>query len=49
MTMLIDETMLPGWTGRVRVLDYLGQQTLYDSETIRVPLTYKPSYIMVEP
>lgn len=40
---------LPGWTGRVRVIDHLGYAEVESGATVRVTTSFAPKYVVVEP
>lgn len=43
----IDGSMLPGWTGRVRIIDYLGARRTESGASVTVPLSFQPTYVLV--
>ncbi len=45
----VDAEYLPGWTGRVRVIDHLGNEQVRSGDSVTVRLTYRPTYVVVEP
>ena len=48
-TLRVDSSTLPGWTGRVRVTDYIGESRVETGDSVTVWLTYEPTYLVVEP
>jgi len=43
----VDADLLPGWTGRVLVVDYLGRERLETGDSVTVELTLEPTYLLV--
>ena len=41
--------LLPGWTGKIKVTDHLGQVSLRSGTTIGVALSEAPVYVEVLP
>ena len=46
---VLTPALLPGWTGRVRVTDYLGQVLQQSGASIPVALDHRPRYVEVAP
>ena len=47
--LLVGPDTLPGWTGRLRVVDMLGAEEVLTGATVRVPLTFRPVYLQPAP
>jgi hypothetical protein len=47
--LVVGADVLPGWTGRVSIVDYQGHTRLESGARVTVPLTFAPTYILVEP
>lgn len=45
----VGPALLPGWTGRVRVIDHLGYGEVEAGDTVRVTTSFAPKYVVVEP
>jgi hypothetical protein len=45
--LVVGEALLPGWTGRVRLTDFLGAQREESGDGVSVHLTYRPLYVEV--
>ncbi len=48
-TLRIDRNILPGYTGRAQIIDYLGNTSTMTGESIDVPVTFQPVYIVADP
>ena len=45
----VNAAMLPGWTGTVRITDYLGVSSTANGGSIPVNVTHRPTYVEVIP
>jgi hypothetical protein len=49
LDLVVSGALVSGWKGEVRIIDHLGEERTESGKTITVPLTYRPTYIIVEP
>ena len=48
-SLIVNASLLSGWTGRIRVHDMTGASTVQSGASINVALSFEPKYIVVEP
>ncbi len=48
-SLTVDEELVGEWTGRLRIIDHLGEERVLTGDSVEVRLTYRPQYFVVEP
>lgn len=48
-TLMVDESLVEDWSGRLRIVDHLGEERVVTGDSIEVRLSYRPLYLVIEP